>query len=164
MISKEKKLSLFEIVKANINVFLGLVVLTITAMLVTAHLVGSGAMNSYSDYSQYSIGYKSILSKKGSYYVYMYSEDCTHCATLKPYIFQYLSSSKNDDDNGVRMYLFCVDEYLEYIAAEDDNILGVSDYSELKVSGTPTMMLVEDGTVTNSWASVSTIREQLSAS
>lgn len=140
---------------------LSLIIIVMTIGNVTNHIIGGKVTDSYSDYSKYSIKYDKMLDHSGTYYVYMYSESCSHCDDLKKYIFQYLDSDKNSS-TGVKLFTFCVDDYLDELTSKSDNIIGVNDVHDLKVSSTPTMMLVVDGTVMNVWSTPSTIKNQLS--
>lgn len=164
----ETKLSLFfkktfQIIKYHFKLILTVFVILLTLINVTGHLIGGKVMKDYKDYSSHQIAYNQILNKKGTYYVYFYSNDCSHCQDLKKYIFQYIDSDKNDKENGIPLYIFCVDNYLEELTSESEteNILGVTDIKELKLTGTPTMVLIANKEITNAWSSTNNIKNQL---
>lgn len=153
----------FQIIKYHFKLILTVLVILLTLVNVTCHLIGGKVMKDYKDYSSHQIAYNQILNKKGTYYVYFYSNDCSHCQDLKKYIFQYIDSDKNDKDDGIPLYIFCVDNYLEELTSESEteNILGVTDIKELKLIGTPTMVLIANKEIKNAWSSTYNIKNQL---
>lgn len=153
----------FQIIKYHFKLILTVFVILLTLVNVTSHLIGGKVMKDYKDYSSHQIAYNQILNKKGTYYVYFYSNDCSHCQDLKKYIFQYIDSDKNDKENGIPLYIFCVDNYLEELTSESEaeNILGVTDVKELKLTGTPTMVLIANKEIKNAWSSTNNIKSQL---
>ncbi len=153
----------FQIIKYHFKLILTVFVILLTLVNVTSHLIGGKVMKDYKDYSSHQIAYNQILNKKGTYYVYFYSNDCSHCQDLKKYIFQYIDSDKNDKENGIPLYIFCVDNYLEELTSESEaeNILGVTDVKELKLTGTPTMVLIANKEIKNAWSSTNNIKNQL---
>lgn len=156
--------NLLHIIKLHFNLILFIFVVGLTLVNVTSHIVGSKVTKDYNDYSSYQLKYNKVLEKSGTYYVYLYSEDCSHCHDLKRYIFQYIDSEKSSKDNGIPLYIFCIDKHLDKLAATEEtqeNVLGVTDIEDLKIYGTPMLLLVSDGTVQTSFASTSTIKEQL---
>lgn len=162
---------IFPVLKKNFGLILSVFVILFTLINVITHIIGGNVTKDYSDYSKYQITYSQIMKKgNNGYYVYFYSESCSHCKNLKKDIFQYLDSDKNNSTNGVRLYLLCVDEYLNELSSDTDNIIGVTDVSNLKISGTPTMIYVSTNSstntkvISNSWSSESKIKTQLSNS
>lgn len=153
----------FQIIKYHFKLIITVFVILLTLVNVTSHLIGGKVMKDYKDYSSHQIAYNQILNKKGTYYVYFYSNDCSHCQDLKKYIFQYIDSDKNDKENGIPLYIFCVDNYLEELTSESEaeNILGVTDVKELKLTGTPTMVLIANKEIKNAWLSTNNIKSQL---
>ncbi len=152
--------AVWNFVKKNIVAIILVVAILVTVTNTAVHLIGGKYFKDYDDYEAYTIKYESLLSKNGQYYVYFYSDTCTHCQDLKTDIFQYLDSEKNK--KGIRMYIFNIDKYIDSIASDTDNLIGVTDYKDIKILGTPTMIYISEKKINNSWASASTIRKQLS--
>lgn len=153
--------NLGSIIKIHFNLILFVIVGGLTLVNVTTHIIGSKVTKGYENYSAYTLKYNKILEKQGTYYVYFYSENCSHCEDVKRYIFQYIDSEKSKD---IPLYIFCIDNHLEELAATEEipeNVLGVTKIEDLKIQGTPVLLLVSDKTVQTSYASTSTIKEQL---
>lgn len=153
--------NLGSIIKIHFNLILFVIVGGLTLVNVTTHIIGSKITKGYENYSAYTLKYNKILEKQGTYYVYFYSENCSHCEDVKRYIFQYIDSEKSKD---IPLYIFCIDNHLEELAATEEipeNVLGVTKIEDLKIQGTPVLLLVSDKTVQTSYASTSTIKEQL---
>lgn len=145
--------------------------LVFTIINVTIHMVGTNTFKNYDDYKSSQIDYRHILDMNysNSYYVYMYSNSCHVCSNIKKDIFQYLESNKNKNDNEhgkFKLYLFCVDDDLEKIYAEEgeENINGVTDHEDLKFSSVPMLIYVngQDHEITNYWDTGDAILKQLS--
>ena len=144
----------------------GIEIILLTLMIfslinVSVHLGGTKFFKDYDDYKQYEISQNYTFEFKDSYYVYIYSNNCSACSSIKRDIFQYLESPKNDRNNGIKMYLLCADNFDN--TGANGTLVGVSDPDNIKVKSVPYLLFVdgENNKVLNEWTTTSAITSQL---
>ncbi len=94
----------------------------------------------YSDIEHLTIEWNQILSLDGTYFVYVYSQTCGHCKEIKSEVLNYAI------DNEGSMYFV---EYSKDIPILEvvDFTLGVTNYEDVGILGTPTLLEVIDHTL-----------------
>ena len=138
-----------------------LLLLLSTIVNVSLVLVKQNNFKNYNDYTEYTLKYESsILKKSGSYYVYFYGEKCSHCNSIKKTVFTYMEDN-NENGKMPTLYLFKVTGKEHFVSSDGDNLVGVENYLDLKLTGTPTLILVTDGVVKSAYQSASEIEELL---
>ena len=101
------------------------------------------------------IEWKNILSQEANnYFVYVYSLTCGHCKEVKPYILEYAMESKDI------FYFVIYTKDIPIISNAEQNI-GVTNYEELGIIGTPTLFEIESGMVSACYTGSSAIIETL---
>ena len=95
----------------------------------------------YKDVEHLHIEWKDVLSQEAiNYYVYIYSLTCGHCKEAKPYI---LEAALNSDRS---IYFVSYTKEIPIITNAELNI-GVTNYEELGIIGTPTLFEIESNMV-----------------
>lgn len=159
--AKEKWL-LFKKVWAKFGlliIFVSLILMT--TLNISFHFLGGKLFKGYDDYQKYEIRLNETFDRSGSYYVYMYSNSCAVCSSIKRDVFQYLDSEKNSSD-GVKLYLLCIDNYDEMAVESGGSLVGITNYKDIKISSVPYMIYVVDGSeVKSEWTTGSEITKQL---
>ena len=109
----------------------------------------------YEDVEHLHIEWNDVLSQEANnYFVYVYSLTCGHCKEVKPYI---LKSALETSD----IYYFVIyTKDIPIISNAEQNI-GVTNYEELGIIGTPTLFEIESGMVSACYTGSSAIIETL---
>ena len=127
----------------------------------TLVLVKQNNFAKYDDYSEYALKYESsIFRKNGTYYVYFYSDTCSHCKEIKKTVFTYIEEN-NENGDMPTLYLYKVKGTENFISTESSNLVGVSKHEDLKLVGTPTLILISDGKVSSAYESSEDIKNLL---
>lgn len=110
----------------------------------------------------------SIAKKKEitSYYVYFYKSNgsCPACNEAESFVVAYAETART---NKTLKPIFIIDVLKEgnerFIAEEggSSNLTNVNNYRDIKVLYTPTLILVQNGKITNAYESKTTILKQL---
>lgn len=140
-----------------------ILIIVSTIVTVSFALVRQCALKDYDDYSQYSLSFEKELLRQNedSYYVYFYQENCSSCNSIKKYVFQYIEKCNEDNDETTpKLFLFKISA-ANSIVGNTSNLTGVSDYKSLVVSGTPTLILITNGTVQSSYENAKNIYNQI---
>lgn len=157
---KKRKLLTDKIICA-MPLALCLLLLLSTLVNVSLVLVKQNNFKNYNDYTEYTLKYESsILKKSGTYYVYFYGENCSHCNSIKKTVFTYMEDN-NEDGKLPTLYLYKVTGKENFVSSDGTNLVGVSKYEDLKLTGTPTLILVTDGVVQSAYQSASEIENLL---
>lgn len=89
-----------------------------------------------------------------SYYVYVFSKTCNHCANLKPFILEKAIERKD---------IYFVEASDEVVFIKDtSSTIGLTSVEELGILGYPTLLKIEQKTLVKNLAGVSLIRSELS--
>lgn len=89
-----------------------------------------------------------------SYYVYIFSKTCNHCASLKQFILE--KALERDD-------IYFVESSDEVVFIKDTSqTIGLTSVEELGIYGYPTLLKIEHKTLVKNLAGVSLIRSELS--
>lgn len=109
----------------------------------------------YDDVISLKIEWEDILSQKEKfYYVYIYSNSCGHCKEIKDFIIEY-------SINGTyKLYFIEYSDEIPVITNETKN-LGITNYGELGIVGTPSLFEIGGGMVVNCHSGSSAIIETL---
>ena len=100
------------------------------------------------------ISWSDVFNKEDDHYlVYFYSEECGYCASIKAEMLNYFEVTT------YQMY------FVDILNNEDvaikhtgDSPVGLTSVEELFILGTPSLLEIEDKTVTNYYAGVNAIR------
>lgn len=144
--------------KFIIPIFCGLLGV-FTIFTIFMNLSRDRVLSDYDDYSKYEIKLtqKVLNNSSDPYYVYIYKNDCSSCKSIKRYIFQYMDKfNENPTEKCPKMYLFNIEKHME-LGSTSENLIGVSSYDELQVQYTPTMILVNNGSVSSAYNSASDV-------
>ncbi len=131
-----------------VPIFVGITILT-SIFFVTYNLITEKYFKSYEDYEKYEIKYSNkILTKTNdNYYVFVYKNNCSGCSSVKRYIFQYIDKyNENPTETHPKMYIMNISEHLD-LGSNSENLINVSDYKQLGIKYTPTLILVQSNTV-----------------
>lgn len=102
------------------------------------------------------IEWKSIFEQDEDYYlVYFYSYYCRYCQELKQEILQYYLLEKEI------IYFVDVTDLKDIYYTGGEEMIGVIDSEELKIKGTPTLIDIEWGAITDVCLGVNQIREKI---
>ena len=162
-IKAEQRKRRFNSFVKKIPLIVCILIIVSTIVTVSFALVRQCALKDYDDYSQYSLSFeKEILRQdEDSYYVYFYQETCSSCNSIKKNVFQYIEKYNEDDDETTpKLYLFKISA-ANSIVGSTSNLTGVSDYKNLVVSGTPTLILITNKTVQSSYENAKNIYNQI---
>lgn len=162
-VKKEKRKKTIDSIIKALPLTLCILLILTTIINATVIMIKQCLFKSYDDYSRYSLKYESQLLSKSddSYYVYIYQETCPSCETIKKDVFQYIERCNEDEDETTpKLYLFEISAK-NSIVGETSNLTGVTEYSDLVVSGTPTLLLVVDGKVQSAFENSEKIYNQL---
>lgn len=110
-------------------------------------------LSSYDDYSNYEIktSQKLLSNSSDTYYVFIYKTDCSSCRAVKRYIFQYMDKfNQQPTEKCPKMYLFNIEKHME-LGSTSENLIGVTNYEDLEIQYTPTMILVNNHEVSNAY-------------
>lgn len=120
------------------------------------------------NYSDNIIEFDNALSQKEfTYYVYIYREECTACQSISKNITEYIDGYK-DGNSAYKLYLLSTDTCYDKIVEFDDDGMAksnlyVSDVSELRISSTPCLLLVQNGSVLSGIYGAKSVASQLTA-
>jgi len=95
----------------------------------------------YSDFESVHLNYFELFSvQKPHYFAYIYSKWCGHCQNIKYKVFEFLYYHFEE---------FYFIEYSSVIPIVEDvsNTIGVDKIEDVKILGTPTMLMIENGTL-----------------
>ena len=95
-----------------------------------------------------------FLVESSNYYVYLYSLSCSHCAELKNPIIGYALS-------GVTTIYFVQESSSVVIDEKKAMSINVTNIEDLGIRGFPTLLLIENKTLINQYAGVTSIRNAL---
>ena len=97
-----------------------------------------------------------ILSvESGMYYLVFYSDSCSICETIKPTVLDYI-----DSDSGYNHNLYISSAEINIDSSFNvNNLVGLDNYENFKISGYPTMIEVSSGSVTGVWEGVSIVSQ-----
>lgn len=91
----------------------------------------------YSDIENKKITWESIFSYGDDrYFVYIYSEKCGHCNEIKQTIIEYSKTNEY-------FYFLECSSNIPILDSVDETI-GQSDYEEIGILGTPTLLVIEN--------------------
>lgn len=102
---------------------------------------------------------KDVFDKKGKNIFYFYQEQCSHCQDMKP-TMQKFYKALTDAKTDVNFYLVDMaqsENSEQWYSGEDytkddnfkDNPADIKSIKDLQIVGTPTMVTIENGKVTN---------------
>lgn len=106
------------------------------------------------------INYKEVLSKNGTYYVFIMGNTCTACEELEETLCQYATLAKKSPNSYYPLYCLNSDDTENngaiIVKGEDGkdaddlypNFQGTKNYEDIKISTTPGLLVVENGRVT----------------
>lgn len=135
---------------------------TLSVGIVAYKTICSNVLNSYSDYSSYEISYRKMLKQSDDdYYIYIYQTDCSACNSVKATIFDYMEYSESNELK-YTLYLLNADDLGSDLGTDESiTLIGISDYKEIKITGTPTMLYIKDGVVAGVYENTTEIINQL---
>ncbi len=112
----------------------------------------------YYDVEYLKISWTDVLSYNGEYHVYVYSESCEACQSLKQDILNYAINKAK-----TTIYFVCyqTNNIPMNGNADLDKTIGATDVNDLYIGGTPTLIGVYKHSVTFNIVGVSAIREEL---
>ena len=105
----------------------------------------SGQYDDYNDFKQYTVTSNNMFStnKWGSdYYVYIYKDGCSACASIKTDIFAYIKS-----DHKTPLYIYNFSEEAKMKTGEKIDVNGATSFEELTIAATPTLLRITGGKV-----------------
>ena len=109
----------------------------------------------YSEIKHLKIFWSQIfLIEKDSYYVYLYSETCSHCAQIKNSVIEYALSNISNTYFVQESSSVVIDE----VKAMNINVLKLED---LGIRGYPTLLSLKKKVVTNQYSGVTAIKNEL---
>ena len=140
------------------------VVLLIATVVSVAYTIGRKDKDNrdYKD-AKYQLREKSDISKilsveTGMYYLVFYSDTCSVCETIKPTVLNYI-----DSDSGYNHNLYISSIEAPIVNDYDINsLVGVNSYLEFKMNGYPTMIEVNNGTITGAWEGTTIVSQLMS--
>ena len=95
----------------------------------------------YDDFSHLKISWNELLiQEKNSYFVYIYSEYCSHCNHIKQDVLNFVFNHQD---------MFYLIQYVDKIPIgfEVENTIGKSCLNDIFIKGTPTLLSVSQNTV-----------------
>lgn len=102
----------------------------------------TGYWNDYGDYTH--LTSKNMFDSENngdSYYVYIYSENCSACESIKSEVKDYA------ERGGYKLYFLCSSDYPE-ITGDKTDCVGKTKFSECTIQYTPTLLFIENGVCT----------------
>lgn len=114
-------------------------------------LASCSKVNSYKQLNE--ISYDSILSQKESnYLVYIMSNTCKVCEDIQDDIFSYATKAKQREDMPSMYYINIsnVAKNKDIITDDDSSyeyFVGTSNYTDIKITATPALIIIEEGKV-----------------
>lgn len=98
------------------------------------------------------VNYETILDMKGSYIVVAYQANCANCEKLKGTIYDYI---KYVEKNPTAMPIYAINVNTgvnkKMLLLRDDsypkNMVGTTNYKNIKVKATPSIMVIKDKTL-----------------
>lgn len=98
--------------------------------------------------------YPAILSQEGKYLVFIYGDNCTFCEQLKPTIFKYANLAKKNDYYpiyGLNSSNTRVNKGLIATGGDSsyDDFRNTTNYSDIHISTTPVLIVVNNGKVSS---------------
>ncbi len=98
------------------------------------------------------VNYETILDMKGSYIVIAYQANCANCEKLKGTIYDYI---KYVEKNPTAMPIYAINVNTgvnkKMLLLRDDsypkNMVGTTNYKNIKVKATPSIMVIKDKTL-----------------
>lgn len=91
----------------------------------------------YGDIEERIISWGDILNKEGTYYTYVYSEGCGHCKEIKQVVLKYAIEVNRN------FYFILFTQDIPIIENDLANI-GVTNYQNLGICGTPTLFEIDN--------------------
>ena len=108
----------------------------------------------YFEVENFYINWKDILvQNKDIYYVYIYSQTCSHCLDLKNWIIE--KALERQD------IFFMKGTNKDVIATDVSNTIGITSIENLAILGYPTMLKIQDKTLVKNEAGNSKIKDLL---
>ena len=105
----------------------------------------------YSDMDK--VNYETILDMKGSYIVVAYQANCANCEKLKGTIYDYMKFVE-DHPSSMPIYAINVNTGVNkkmLLTTDEDypkNMVGTTNYKNIKVKATPSIMVINNKTLT----------------
>lgn len=131
----------------NMNTFLKIALLGLSSISLsscntqTSNHPNLSSYKTYEDFENLHITlHNSLNLSDDKYYVYVYSRTCSPCEQIKTYIFELASSMEN-------LYFLEYVDNLEILNEDMSLLIGVSDYNDLFIKGTPSLFDIEKGKV-----------------
>lgn len=107
-------------------------------------LAGCDNRKTYADFSDLHLDRKTAFTvAKSEYYIYFYQSNCPACDNVKAKVIAQAKKGK------IPLYFINLDDI--YVAPAPDkeySNIGAGKFSELKIYGTPELLLLKDGVVT----------------
>lgn len=99
------------------------------------------------------VNYETILDMKGSYIVIAYQANCANCEKLKDTVYDYI---KYIEKNPTSMPIYAINVNTgvnkKMLLTKDEdypkNMVGTTNYKNIKVKATPSIMVIKDKTLT----------------
>ena len=109
----------------------------------------------YDDVKDKMIYWSNIFAiDSNAYYVYFFSKTCTHCQNLKPLILK--EAIKRDD-------IYFVEESKEVVFVKNtSSTIGLTSIEGFGIIGYPSLVKIEEKTLTKNLAGIPSIRSELS--
>lgn len=113
-------------------------------------ITGCKSKFTYDDMNK--VNYETILDMKGSYIVIAYQANCANCEKLKGTIYDYI---KYVEKNPTAMPIYAINVNTgvnkKMLLLKDDsypkNMVGTTNYKNIKVKATPSIMVIKDKTL-----------------
>lgn len=99
------------------------------------------------------VTYETLLDLKGSYIVVAYQANCENCEKLKGVIYDYIKYTE-DHPEAMPIYAIninmAINKKMLLLSTEDypSNMIGTTNYKNIKVKTTPSIMVVKNKTLT----------------
>ena len=108
-----------------------------------------------------------LSQKEFVYYLYIYREECQACNSISKNITDYIDGY-SDGSSAYKLYLLSTDTCYDKIVEFDDDgyaksNLYVSDVSELRISSTPCLLMIQGGTVVSGIYGAKSVASQLTS-
>ncbi len=112
----------------------------------------SGCKNKFSYDDMTKVTYETLLDLKGSYIVVAYQANCDNCEKLKGVVYDYVKYAEKNPD-AMPIYAINVNSALNkkmlLLSTESypSNMLGTTNYKNVKVKATPSIMVIKNKTL-----------------
>ena len=122
------------------------------------------------DYENRIVTYEEAFKQKEYvYYLYIYRDNCTGCDSIKQNVIDYINGY-NSGESAYKLYMLKVDPEVnqDKLVEFDENgnaksNLYVSNIEDLRISGTPCLLLLQNHTVDSGVYGAKAVSQQLSA-